>query len=100
MGKNLSIPASPKVDMKQAEAFISKAAPTVNTPKQPPKHPAQQQVKTVEETKRLTIEVPASFHRAVKMSCVARGIDIKEDVFSILYAHYVEAGVYTPPEED
>lgn len=41
-----------------------------------------------EPTKRLTIDVPESLHRAVKAQCAARGTKIAEEVRELLLQKY------------
>jgi len=41
-----------------------------------------------ESTKRLTIDVPESLHRAVKAQCAARGTKIAEEVRELLLQKY------------
>lgn len=44
-----------------------------------------------EPMKRLTIDVPASLHRAIKMQCAARGTKIADEVRELLMQKYGEA---------
>lgn len=41
-----------------------------------------------EPMKRLTIDVPASLHRAIKMQCAARGTKIADEVRELLMQKY------------
>jgi hypothetical protein len=46
---------------------------------------------TDEPTQRLTIDIPASLHLAIKAGCYQRGRTIKEEVLAILQNHYCPA---------
>lgn len=41
-----------------------------------------------EQTKRLTIDVPESLHREIKMQCAARGTKIADEVRELLLQKY------------
>ena len=41
-----------------------------------------------EAMKRLTIDVPESLHRAIKVSCAGRGTKMAEEIRALLEAHY------------
>lgn len=41
-----------------------------------------------EKMKRLTIDVPESLHRAVKLSCVSRGVKIADEIRELLLQKY------------
>lgn len=43
---------------------------------------------TGEPTQRLSIDIPASLHQAVKTGCYQRGRTIREEVVAILQNHY------------
>jgi len=43
---------------------------------------------------RLTLEIPSSLHRQIKLSCVERGTSIKDEVLAILKQFY------RPPQEE
>ncbi len=53
------------------------------------------QNRATEGTKRLTIDIPASLHRRIKMSCVARDTGISEELRVLLESHYREDSVPT-----
>jgi len=41
-----------------------------------------------EPTKRLTLDIPESLHRAIKVSCAGRGTKMAEEIRALLEAHY------------
>lgn len=41
-----------------------------------------------EQTKRLTIDIPESLHRAIKSQCAARGAKIADEVRELLFQKY------------
>ena len=43
----------------------------------------------VEGTKRLTLDISASLHTHIKVSCAERGIQMAEDVREVLQKHYL-----------
>ena len=43
---------------------------------------------TNEPTKRLTLDIPDSLHRAIKVSCAGRGTKMAEEIRVLLEAHY------------
>lgn len=43
-----------------------------------------------EATKRLTLDIPESLHRRIKMSCASRGTKIVQEVTALLDAHYAK----------
>lgn len=44
-----------------------------------------------EPMKRLTIDIPESLHRTVKMACAARGTKIADEVRTLLIREFVES---------
>jgi len=44
-----------------------------------------------EPMKRLTIDVPAELHRAIKMQCASRGTKIADEVRELLIQKYAES---------
>ncbi len=52
--------------------------------------PPVQQEKKDEPMKRLTIDVPASLHRRIKVQCAARDTKIADEVRALLEAHFPE----------
>lgn len=48
----------------------------------------------LEPTKRLTIDVPASLHRAIKTSCAMRGTKIADEVRNLLIEKYVKVNEF------
>lgn len=42
-----------------------------------------------EGIKRLTLDLPASLHRAIKMSCADRGVTMLDDIKDMLEKHYL-----------
>ncbi|EJF79006.1 plasmid partition protein ParG [Bartonella doshiae] len=45
----------------------------------------------MDKTKRLTIDVPESLHRLIKMSCASRGTKIADEVRELLLQKYGKA---------
>ena len=45
-------------------------------------------VEPVEPMKRLTIDIPESLHRAVKMACASRGSKIADEIRQLLLERY------------
>jgi hypothetical protein len=45
---------------------------------------------TDEPTKRLTLDIPESLHRAIKVSCAGRGTKMAEEIRVLLEAHYAQ----------
>lgn len=45
---------------------------------------------TDEPTKRLTLDIPESLHRAIKVSCAGRGTKMTEEIRVLLEAHYAQ----------
>jgi hypothetical protein len=43
-----------------------------------------------ESMKRLTLDVPESLHRRIKVACAARGTKMAEELRALLEAHYAE----------
>ena len=43
---------------------------------------------TDEPTKRLTLDIPESLHRTIKVSCAGRGTKMAEEIRALLEAHY------------
>ncbi|MDH6160331.1 hypothetical protein [Janthinobacterium sp. CG_23.4] len=43
-----------------------------------------------EATKRLTLDIPESLHRRIKMDCASRGTKIVQEVTALLDAHYAK----------
>ena len=43
-----------------------------------------------EPTKRLTLDIPESLHRAIKVSCAGRGTKMAEEIRVLLEAHYAQ----------
>ena len=41
-----------------------------------------------EPTRRLTLDIPESLHRAIKVSCASRGVNMAEEIRALLDAHY------------
>jgi hypothetical protein len=100
MTKQITMGSKPKVSMQDAQTFINRQVPTVNPVQQQPQpqQPQAQSTKAIEGTKRISAEIPESFHRAIKGHCGARGVDIRQELYDILLAHYAAIGVYTPEE--
>ena len=53
-----------------------------------------------EPMKRLTIDVPASLHRRIKIQCAARETKIADEVRALLEAHFPEEGQPTNGHKD
>lgn len=57
-------------------------------PPSPPSNPDQwvkdRAVQEKEPTKRLTIDIPESLHRAIKTQCAAEGVKIADEVRALL----------------
>lgn len=69
--KKVSIGAKPTGKPAAADAWVESA---------PTEEP--------EQMKRLTIDVPASLHRAIKTQCAARGTTIADEVRELLIQKY------------
>ena len=41
-----------------------------------------------EPMKRLTLDIPESLHRTIKVSCAGRGTKMAEEIRALLEAHY------------
>jgi len=52
--------------------------------------PTPQREEKSEPMKRLTIDVPASLHRRIKIQCAARETKIADEVRSLLETHFPE----------
>jgi macrodomain Ter protein organizer (MatP/YcbG family) len=42
------------------------------------------------ETKRLTIDIPASLHSRIKVDCARRGVKMAEEIRQLLDRHFAE----------
>lgn len=75
-GKKISIGAKPSAKP-NPDAWVEsrQVAPEVSAP-------------PVEEIKRLTIDIPASLHRAIKSQCAGRGSKIADEVRELLLQKY------------
>lgn len=54
--------------------------------------PAQEPEKAREPISRLTLDLPESLHRRIKVSCAARGIKMAEELREILEQRYPSGG--------
>ena len=68
-------------------ALSTKPAPRTETPPS-----AEQWVasRSNEETKRLTIDLPASLHARIKASCALRGAKMADEIRALLEEHFSE----------
>lgn len=67
-------------------ALSTRPAPRPETPS------AEQWVasRTTEETKRLTIDLPASLHARIKASCALRGVKMVDEIRALLEERFSE----------
>jgi hypothetical protein len=63
---------------------------TTPAPKAPLPATAEQWVESrnTEEMKRLTIDIPASLHRRIKMVCAGRGVKMADEIRELLETHF------------
>lgn len=64
----------------------NKTAATKNTPRGAYIAPAPLEPK--EPTQRLTVEIPESLHATIKIGCVLRRTKMKDEVLTLLEAHF------------
>ena len=74
-------PAKRVKAIKVVKVAKAEAAPTQVQPVLPP--PPEK-----EREARLTLEIPFSLHRQIKMSCVERGTTIKDEILALLKQYY------------
>jgi predicted DNA binding CopG/RHH family protein len=64
------------------------AKPTAAQPANPDQWVKERAAPERETTKRLTIDIPESLHRAIKSQCAARGTKIADEVRELLLQKY------------
>jgi hypothetical protein len=50
------------------------------------------ETRTVEQMKRLTIDIPATLHTRIKSTCALRGVKMVDEIRELLEAHFRETG--------
>jgi len=70
-GKKMSIKPKPRQDADTADAWVNE--------------------RDTEPLKRLTVEIPASFHAHIKAQCAQRGVNMKDALIEILQEKFPNA---------
>lgn len=76
-GKKVTFGAkpAPKVDVSEVDAWVERRSAPEDE---------------VEETKRLTLDIPASLHRRIKATCAQRGVKMVDEIRELLAKHFPE----------
>ncbi len=80
--------------MSKKVSFGAKPTHRKAEPQQKAKAQAEQWVqhRATEGTKRLTLDLPASLHRRIKISCASRDTRMVEEIRELLEKHYPPVG--------